>query len=353
MPTVQKSELTDFAAALLTAGGFSQSDAEQTAELLVWANLRGADSHGVLRIPRYVEMVEQEIIRSGQPVELVRSFGATAVIDGGKCPGSVGMNAAARQAGDLADQFGIGWCGARNISHAGAIGYFAGQLAARGQIGIVMTASRPLMSYYGAKGEVLSTNPLAIAAPRPDGADPIVLDMSTAAVALGKIMAAKDAGRPIPSGWGVDKDGAETQDPHQVAAVLPMAGPKGSGLSLMIEVLSSVLVGNAVIAPVLAGRGNGGFNGLVMAVSPSAFGDAEAFLGEMEALARAIHALEPASGTTSVLLPGERGAVVARERAAGGIPIPDGTARRLIALASKLDVAVPAAMIEPERAAAE
>ena len=209
------------------------------------------------------------------------------------------------------------------------------------------------MSYHGAKGEALSTNPLAIAAPRPGGADPIVLDMSTAAVALGKIMAAKDAGKPIPRGWGVDKDGAETQDPHQVAAVLPMAGPKGSGLSLMIEVLSSGLVGNAVIAPVLAGRRNDGFNGLVLAVSPTAFGDAQAFLEEMEALAGAIYALEPAPGMTSVLLPGERGAAMARERAAGGIPIPEGTTRRLIKLAEKFNVAVPAALTAPERSAAQ
>lgn len=341
MPTVQKSELFDFAETLLREGGFTAEDAKQTADLLVWANLRGMDSHGVMRIPSYIERVEQGIIRSGHSVEEVSSFGATAIIDGGKCPGSVGMNAAADRAGDLAEKFGVGWCCARNISHAGAIGYFAGRLTARGQIGIVMTASKPLMTYFGAKGEALSTNPLAIAAPRAGGADPIVLDMSTSAVALGKIMAARDAGAPIPAGWAVDAHGAETTDPHNAAALLPMAGPKGSGLSLMIEVLSSVLAGNAVIGPFLGGRKDVGYNGLVQAVNPAAFGDAEDFFEEMERLAEAIHKLEPAPGTDKVLLPGERGATTARLRTEDGILLSQGTANRLIETAERLGVTVP------------
>ena len=341
MPTIQKSELFDFAETLLMEGGFTAKDAKQTADLLVWANLRGMDSHGVLRIPSYIDRIEQGIIRSGQGVKEVSSFGATTVIDGGKCPGSVGMNAAADRAGDLAENFGIGWCCARNISHAGAVGYFAGKLAARGQIGIVMTASKPLMTYYGASGEALSTNPLAIAAPRAGGADPIMLDMSTSAVALGKIMAARDAGAPIPAGWAVDAHGANTTDPHKAAALLPMAGPKGSGLSLMIEVLSSVLAGNAVIGPFLGGRKDVGYNGLVQAVNPVAFGDTDVFLQEMERLAEAIHALDPAPESDSVLLPGERGAATARTRTKDGIPLARGTVNRLIETAERLGVTVP------------
>lgn len=344
MPIVSKAELFAFAEVLLMAGGYTADDANQTADLLVWANLRGMDSHGVLRIPSYIDRVGQGAIRSGSGVEEISSFGATVAIDGGNCPGSVGMNEAARRAGDLADKFGIGWCAARNISHAGAVGYFACRLAARGQVGIAMTASKPLMTYFGASGEALSTNPLAIAAPRANGAEPIVLDMSTAAVALGKIMAARDADMPIPKGWAVDADGADTTDPHKVAALLPMAGPKGSGLSLMIEVLSSILAGNAVIGPFLGGRKDVGYNGLVQAVNPAAFGDTEKFLDEMERLADAIHSLDPAAGNDRVLLPGERGATTARARAKDGIPLAQGTANRLIDTAEKLGVTVPEAL---------
>ena len=344
MPVVQASELTAYAARILHAGGLTPEEARQTAELLVWANLRGVDSHGVLRVPRYVAMVETGVIRAGQTPQLIHEFRAACVYDYGKAPGALAMSHASDKAGELARAYGLGWCGARAISHAGAIGFFTSRLAVRGLVGIAMTASRPLMSYFGAKGEALSTNPLSIAVPRLRGADPIVLDMSTAAVALGKIMVAKDAGKTHPEGLGHRCERRRDQDPNAVAAILPMAGPKGSGLSLMIEVLSSVLVGNAVIAPVLRGEKKGGFNGLAIAVDPAAFGDAPAFLGAVEQLADAIHALEPASNDEGVKLPGERGSQTAREREAAGIPLPAGTVKKLAETAVRLGVSVPAAL---------
>lgn len=341
MPTISADRLLAFACALLRAGGFSDSDARQTGELLVWANLRGIDSHGVLRIPRYIEMIAEGSLVSGGDIATAHEFGAVAVLEGGKCPGAVGMNAAVERAAALAGRFGVGWCAARAISHAGAVGYFASALAQRGLVGMVMTGSKPLMSYHGARGEALSTNPLAIAVPLP-GAEPILLDMSTAAVALGKVLAAKDAGQPIPTGWGVDADGADTTDPAAVAALLPMAGAKGSGLSLMIEVLTSVMAGNAVIGPVLLGRRKGGFNGTVIAVDPAAFGPTADFQAAVAELARAIHALPPAEGVEQVMLPGERSARTERTRRATGIPLAPGTVRRLVATAGALGLEVPA-----------
>jgi len=343
MPIIDAHTLRQFAAELLRSGGFAESDATQTADLLVWANLGGVDSHGVLRIPRYIEMVDEGVTISGRGVSLVHEFGAVALLDGAKCPGAVGMNAAVDKAEALARVHGVGWCAARAISHAGAVGYYTSALAARGLVGLAMTASKPLMSYYGAKGEAVSTNPLSIALPTGRGREPVVLDMSTAAVALGKIMAAKDAGTLIPLGWAVDGDGVETTDPTKVSAVLPMAGPKGSGLSLMIEGLTSVLAGNAVIGPVLMGRKKGGFNGLVIAVNPAAFGAAGNFEREVCELADAIHRLEPAKGFDAVLLPGERSAAVRAARSRDGIPLSVGTARRLIEEAGRQSVPVPAA----------
>lgn len=340
MPLISAKELKHFSSQLLAAGGFSNADAERTADLLVWANLRGIDSHGVLRIPRYIEMIEEKIMRSGTSPVLIREHGAIAVIDCGRSPGAVGMQAAAERAERLAHQYGIGWCAARAISHAGAVGYFTSALADRGLIGIAMTASKPLMSYFGAKGEALSTNPLSIAIPVPEG-DPIVLDMSTASVALGKILAAKDAGKSIPLGWAIDESGVETTDPNRVSALLPMAGAKGSGLSLMIEVLTSLLAGNAVIGPVLLGHKKGGFNGLVIAVDPAAFGNPEDFAAAVTELQKAIHGLEPANGTETILLPGERGATIGSRRAVEGIPLAAGTAKRLAEIADRFAVPLP------------
>lgn len=331
-------QLLQLAADLLEAGGFSAEQAAQTADLLVWANLRGIDSHGVLRIPRYVEMCEQGLINAAAQPSKVAGKGAVCVIDADRAPGAQAMNLAAMTAVDLAGTHGIGWCAVRAITHAGAIGYYAQQVARRGFVALVMTASKPLMVYFGAKGEAVSTNPLAIAAPTADPGNPLVLDMSTAAVALGKIMAARDAGQSIPAGWAVDKDGDETTDPAAAKAVLPMAGPKGSGLSLMIEVLASVMSGHPLITVALTRGGDPGGNGIVAALDPAAFGTGVPLGTAVQELCDAIKALSPAGGRDAVLLPGERGFNTMRLRLREGIPVSTGTLARLATLGRKLGV---------------
>lgn len=341
---VSPAALREFSASILTRGGFAPQDAAKTADLLVWANARGVESHGVMRIPRYVEMVELGLINPAGKPHLVSTFGATAILESENAPGAVGMGLAMAKAIELAGTFGIGWCSARNITHAGAVGYFAETAARADHIGIVMTASKPLMSYFGAKAEGVSTNPLAIAAPNPQGGNPIVFDMSTSAAALGKIMAAKNAGVAIPRGWGVDANGADTSDPSAVKFLLPMAGAKGSGLSLMIEVLSSVLVGNPLIARALAGDGKGSFNGLAMALNIKAFGDVTSFHRDMADLGAAIKALPKADGVAEILLPGERGYATAAESEVNGIQLSAATAAALIKLAQGYDIPVPASL---------
>lgn len=336
---IDSGRLQRFAADLLAAGGFAADQAEQTAAMLVWANLRGVDSHGVLRIPRYVEMVELGLINPKARPRQVSHKGAVAVIDADRAPGAVGMTLAARTAMQLADTHGIGWCAVRAITHAGAIGYYALQVARTGRVAIAMTASKPLMIYHGSRAEGVSTNPIAIAAPGSNPDRPLLLDMSTAAVAIGKIMAARDAGEAIPAGWGVDEDGGDTTDPHRVKAVLPMAGPKGSGLSLMIEVLASVLVANPLISVALGQGGDPGGNGLVVALDPSAFG-ADFPLG-VDRLCAAIGGLPLAAGSSGVYLPGERGFEEMERRLRAGIALMRGTRLRLLALAQRLNVAVP------------
>jgi ureidoglycolate dehydrogenase (NAD+) len=337
--TIGSLTLQGFAADLLRAGGFTADQAEQTAAMLVWANLRGTDSHGVLRVPRYVEMVQLGLINPSAAPRQVSGKGAVAVLDADRAPGAVAMNLAAQTAMQLSDVHGIGWCAVRSISHAGAIGYYANQVARMGRVAIAMTASKPLMIYHGSRAEGVSTNPIAIAAPTTNPDRPLLLDMSTASVALGKIMAARDGGQTIPAGWGVDADGRETTDPRKVKAVLPMAGAKGSGLSLMIEVLASVLAGNPLIAVALAGGGDPGGNGLVAVLDPSAFG--EDFPIEVDRLGAAIKGLPPAAGSERVYLPGERGFEEMERRSSAGIRLVRGTLSRLLALASHLNVVVP------------
>lgn len=334
--------LRDFAAAILQAAGTGPEDARAWAETLVWANLRGVDSHGVLRIPRYLELIGTGAINPRPRMEMRVAMGAIGLLDADQGPGPVAMNRAMDEAIAIARRLQLGWVVARDITHAGAVGHFALRAAEQGLVGLVMTASVPLMAWPGSQGAVVSTNPIAIAIPAA-GRPPLLLDMSTAAVALGKVMAAKDAGTAVPEGWGVDAAGQPTTDPAVITTLLPMAGAKGAGLSLMIECLASLAAGNPVIAPALAGQGSKHgprMNGVAIALDIAAFGDAGAFTGEVEALARAVAAV-PASGDRPVMLPGERGGAVMARRLHEGITLPDGTWNRLAQAAAGLGVPLP------------
>jgi len=334
--------LRAFSAAIFRAAGVGEADAQAWAETLVWANLRGVDSHGVLRIPRYLELIGTGAINPRPAMAMRVAAGAIGLLEADQAPGPVAMNRAMDEAIAIARRLHLGWVVARDITHAGAVGHFALRAAEQGMAGLVMTASGPLMAWPGSAGAVVSTNPIAIAIPA-QGRAPLLLDMSTAAVALGKVMAAKDAGTPIPPGWGVDARGQPTTDPAAVATLLPMAGPKGAGLSLMIECLASLAAGNPLIAVALGGQGakeGPRMNGLAIALDVAAFGEAGAFTRDVDALAAAIAAVPP-SGEAPVLLPGERGAAVMARRLKEGIPLPAGTLGRLASAASALGVAMP------------
>jgi ureidoglycolate dehydrogenase (NAD+) len=171
-----------------------------------------------------------------------------------------------------------------------------------------------------------------------------MLDMSTATVALGKIMAARDSGTAIPAGWAIDADGRETTDPHKVATLLPLGGAKGSGLSLMIECLASLTVANPILSVALTPEGLPGgtrLNGIAIAVDLAAFGDPAAFRNDVDRLSAAISGLPPAAGVERVLLPGERGDAIKAERERDGIPLPKGTWSKLVAVAEEFGVHVP------------
>src|SRR3984893_17315350 len=171
-----KSDLTGFAAAIFTAVGVAPAMAAIWAQGVVWANLRGVDSHGVIRIPRYVDLLKKKSINPRPAIRVERAAGAIAVLDADRAPGAIGMMGARDEAIARAKDVHVGWCAARNITHAGAVGYFALQAARAGMAGIVMTASGPLMAYHGARVAGVSTNPIAIAVPGKTRR-PLVLDM--------------------------------------------------------------------------------------------------------------------------------------------------------------------------------
>src|SRR5262249_33168672 len=283
---IGKADLQRFAAAILAAAGVGNNDAEEWAKVLIWANLRGTDSHGVMRLPRYLDLIDRKAINPKAAMRVVKRSGAIAVLEADLAPGPTAMNRAVEEAIGRAREVHVGWCAARNITHAGAIGYYALKVAEAGMAGIVMAASSPLMAYHGARVAGVSTNPLAIAVPG-KAHRPYLLDMSTSTVANGKILNARDAGIAIPPGWGIDADGRDTTDPRKVMTLTPLGGAKGSSLSFMIECLSSIAVGNPLIAQALASGGtveSPVLNGVVIAVDLTALGDADAFAREVDRL---------------------------------------------------------------------
>jgi ureidoglycolate dehydrogenase (NAD+) len=318
----------------------SEAHAGLWADVLVWADLRGVSSHGVMRIPSYANHIRLGEFNPVPDMRMQRLGGAAAILDADLAPGPVAMMAAMDEAIALARSVKVGWCVARNITHSGAIGYFAAAAAKAGFAGMAMCASQPMMAYHGTRVAAVSTNPIAIAVPGGEHA-PLMLDMSSAEVAMGKVMNARAAGRPIPANWGLDAEGHATTDPAKVAILQPMSGPKGSGLSLMIECLTSLFAGNPLIEPVLrTGRPLKGrpMNGLALAVDPAAFGDIAAFRGNVDALIEAIAALPRAEGVERIFLPGERGDSILAERETHGIPLPRKIVQDLTRLAAELGV---------------
>jgi LDH2 family malate/lactate/ureidoglycolate dehydrogenase len=337
-----KSDLTSFAGAIFAAAGVAPDMAAAWAEAVVWANLRGVDSHGVIRVPRYVDLLRKKSINPRPAMRVERAAGAIAVLDADRAPGAIGMARAMDEAIARARDVHVGWCAAKNITHAGAVGYFALQAARAGMAGIVMTASGPLMAYHGARVAGVSTNPIAIAVPGKKRR-PLVLDMSTSTVSNGKVMAARDRGEPVPVGWGLDAQGHDTTDPKKIATLTPLGGPKGSGLSLMIECLTSLTVGSPLISLALAGglAEDPFLHGVAIAVDLAAIGDLDTFTNEVDRLGDAITRLPRAAGVDRILLPGERGDAILAEREAHGIPVAAGTWKRLMAAAEGLGVRTP------------
>lgn len=336
--------LKDFAARVFVACDVPSDDAALWADLLVWANLRGVDSHGVLRIPRYIQTLGNGNINARPNITVDRRAGAIAVIDCDNAPGPVAMSRAMEEAIARAREVHVGWCIARNVTHSGAIGYYA-QIAAKvGMAGMVMIASRPMMAYHGGRTAALSTNPLAIAVPGGDH-PPLVLDMASSAVSMGKVLEARDAGEAIPDGWALDAGGHMTNDPNQAAILMPLGGAKGSGLSLMMECLVSIMGANPLIEQILRPGGDpSGFrqNGLAIAIDIAAFIGLDEYGKQVDDLAAALKALPRADGVDEIYAPGERGDAVLAEREKHGIPLPQGTWDRLAEAAGKLGVALPA-----------
>lgn len=330
--------LEAFVTALFERAGLSAEHAATVARVLVWSNLRGMDSHGVIRTPKYVSWTTSGEMNPRPELKVVMETPAVALVEGDRGPGAVTMTLATRLAAAKAKAVGIGLGVVRGTTHTGAIGYYVRELANEGLVGIATTGSVPNMAYHGARAAGVSTSPLAIAAPGEDA--PLVVDIATGVVSMGKLMQARRTGEQLAPGLALDKDGQPTTDPNAALNPLPLGGPKGSGFALLVECITSLLVGNPILAAELEKKtGRHRQNSLIIAIDVARFGEPAAFRREVARLGRAIKGLPPDPDAGGILLPGERGDRIAKQRAVDGIPLPPALHAELNVLAESLGVA--------------
>lgn len=303
-------ELRDFCTKVLQKFDLPYEDAHLVADSLVQANLRGVDSHGVTRMGIYTERLSRGLIDPNPKVDVIKETAATALIDGKHGMGQVVAAIAMKIAICKAKEAGIGLVGVRNSSHFGTAAYFSQMALQEDMIGIALSNAPATMALWGGRTPYVGTNPFSFAVPT--GTDmPIILDMATSVIARGKIIMAAQKGESIPLGLAVDKEGLMTTNAADAleGAVLPFGGPKGSGIALLIDVLSGVLNG-AAFGPHISDlyrnfevKQNVGH--LLGAINLGAFAGIIDFKAAIDTMIKEIKALPAAKGTEYILLPGE------------------------------------------------
>lgn len=339
---VPAAELKGFVTDLFARVGVRAEHAATLADVLTWASLRGVDSHGATRVPRYLEMFDSGVANRDPDVRIVSDAPAAAVLDADRAPGPVALTAAADEAVKRARAAGIGAVGVRTTVHTGAIGYYTSRIAEAGLVGVAFVAGMPNMGYTGVKGAAVATSPLSIAVPAA-GRPPALLDMATAQIALGKIAQYRNAGKELPEGTAATADGVPTTDPAVATMPLPLGGAKGAGMSLMFELITSVLLGAPVLSSFHGDDPDGRRhrqNALIIALDPAHFGG-DGFAAAAAATLDTVKGLPRADEDTEIVYPGERSAATAETRAAKGVPVSAKVWGELRAAADELGVAPP------------
>lgn len=332
MPIVQAEALTKRIIALFQACGVPAAEGQVVAEHLVDAEACGVVSHGVLRVPQYVEAIVEGRVRPGAVLRTVSETASTAVLDGQSGFGQVMAGQAMELAVEKANHTGVGVVTLANCGHTGRLGYYTEWATRQGMAGLMMVNSGgggQWVAPFGGTAGRLATNPLSLAVPTASG-DPLVLDMATSVAPEGKVRALLTAGSLMPIGWVMDHAGRPTTNPADLygpprGALLPFGGHKGFGLSMLIDALAGGLSGAGCCgdtqAP-LQGRTDGV---LLLALDIRAFCPVALFQEMTSQLVQHVKSAPPGKEVAEVLVPGEWEARQRTLRAREGIPVEDVT----------------------------
>lgn len=346
MPTLNATQITDISCRLLEGAGVSHAEALVVATELCDANLVGHDSHGIMRVMQYVQMIEEGFVKPGSPFEVIQESLVGAVIDGHFNFGQVTTSKALDLALSVARKAGTATIFIRNCNHVGRLGSYTHRAARLGMVAMMgVNAPGPGgVAPFGGMERRLGTNPICIAAPAAD--DALVLDMTTSATAEGKLRVAHQKGELVPEGMLINGRGEPSVNPGDYynkpyGSILPLGGAqlghKGFGLSVMIDVVCGMLSGSGVCRDDLPRGANGVWLYLI---------DIEQFLPRKEYdrwVTQYIPHIKDCPrlpGVNEILLPGEIETRRRKQREKDGVPVPDETWRQLTELGKRLNVKV-------------
>jgi hydroxycarboxylate dehydrogenase B len=349
MPTIAFEELEIVTRDIFQASGVSVDGAAWMAQLLVRSNLRGHDSHGVIRIPQYIASWRKGDANPKAEPRVIQEGPGTALINGNLGFGQIIAKHGMELAMDKASAVGVSAVGIFNCNHIGRLADYAEMACERDMIALVTvnnSGAGQRMAPWGGRAPRLSTNPVAFASPAKK-AIPISIDISSTVVAEGKIRVKRNRQEQIPLGWVLDADGNPTTDQNAIyrdppGTILPVGGHKGYGLALMGEILSGILAraGHVTESPGILR------NGVFMTVFDIArFVSPATFRAEVDDLIRYLKTCPTIPGTDNILIPGEPELFVEAERRKSGIFVEHETWRQIEEIARGFGVALPNASI--------
>jgi uncharacterized oxidoreductase len=350
VPTFAAELLVEFAANLLSAGGVGSDEALAVARSLVDANLRGYDSHGLMRVPYYIEAVKKGEVVPGAEFEVLREAPSLVTVDAHWGFGQTQARRLVERLIAKAQRTGVAVGTMIHSAHVGRLGEYCESAAAEGLVSMMTVNNHGAVRRVappGGKEARLATNPLALGVPH--GSESMVLDFCTCAAAEGKVRVKKIAGQLCPDGWLLDSEGRPTNDPEKLYAnppgtIRPMGGDqpyKGFGLGLMVEILSGALSGGVCSRETPINQmGNCVF---LLLLDPAHFGGREHFAAEVGSLVEFIRGCPRVDGVDEIQLPGDPERRTVARRTAEGIPFDDGNWSQLTRLAEELGVNPPSA----------
>jgi len=322
---VSSSELNTYIHAVLVANGVSSHHAKIVALALVLADLRGVDTHGTNRIPSYVERIRQGVLDPKASPSLEQVTPAVALVDAHNCFGFVAAHMAMASAIESAGKYGIGLAVVKHSNHFGMSAWLVQQAIDAGMMSLVFTNSSPALPVWGGKEKLMGVSPLACGAPA--GKErAFILDMAPSVAARGKIYKALRRNEKIPKGWALDAAGRETVEPAEAlkGTMLPMGGPKGSALSIMMDVFSGVLSGSAfaghVTNPYDPSR-PADVGHFLMCIQPDLFMSIDDFKARMDYLYTRVIGSQKMAGVDRIYFPGELEQITHEQRLRTGIPL--------------------------------